>query len=402
MAYSVTTVINDLIGVTHGTTVNKIPNLYGLLNRAARQVLLDVDPKETQRIVTLAPVFNNVFDYAIPADLKGDRIIDLRQQAGRFPGDNFNQTYGETFDTGKSLGVNNRIYTQWNTGVKSIRIEAPMLTAPVALTDTSSTTGWAATVGASTITLDQVNNVAGGGALVFNLLAGSASGYIETGSLATVDLSTYVNQSTGFVWVYLPTGSAVTSINLRWGSSSTAYYSLSVTQNQQGLAFQNGWNLLAFNWASAAVTGSPVTTAMDYVRVTMSYNSALQTGVKFCNLTFNLGYYFEAVYYSKYLFRDPTTNAFQETVSDSTDNNKIINLDTESYNLFFNKCAYFVAQQLQGADAAYDATFWDSEYQSSLQRYKAQNPSEAKMKAESYYTIKKKNYTRFSPGFFRP
>lgn len=401
MAYSVTTLINDLIGVTHGTTVNKIPNLYGLLNRAARQVLLDVDPKETQRIVTLAPVFNNVFDYAIPVDVKGDRIIDIRKQAGRAPGDSFNQTYEETFDSNKSSGTNNRIYTQWNTGIKTIRIEAPFLTAPVTLTDTSATTGWAATAGASTITLDQTNNVAGGGALTFNLLAGSASGFIENSTLNAIDLSTYVNQSSGFVWVYLPTGSAVTSINLRWGSSSANYYSLSVIQNQQGLAFQNGWNLLAFNWASATVVGTPVTTAMRYVRFTPTYNSTLQTGVKFCNLTFGMGYFFEIVYYSSFLFRNPTTNVFQETVADITDNNKIINLDTESYNLFFNKCAYFVAQQLQGADAAYDATFWDSEYQAALTRYKAQNPSEAKLKAESYYTVEKKNYSRYTPGFLR-
>lgn len=400
MAYSVTTLINDLIGVTHGTTVNKIPNLYGLFNRAARQVLLDVDPKETQRIVTLAPVFNNVYDYVIPADVKGDRIIDLRKQAGREPGDEFSQMYEETFDSQKSLNLSNRIYTQWNTGIKTLRIEAPFLTAPVTVTDTGSTTGWAATTGASTITLDQVNNIAGGGALTFNLLAGSATGYIETSTLSPVNLSTYVNQSYGFAWVYLPSGSAITNIIVRWGSDSSNYYSYTVTQNQQGLSFQNGWNLIALPWASATVTGSPVSTAIDYVRVTFTYNSALQTGVKFCNLTFNLGYFMEIVYYSKYLFRDPTTNAFQETVTDLNDNNKIINLDTESYNLLFNKCAYFVAQQLQGADAAYDAVFWDSEYQSALRKYKAQNPSEAKLKSETYYKIPKKGYNRYNPGYW--
>ena len=176
MAYSVTTLINDLIGVTHGTTVNKIPNLYGVMNRAARQVLLDVDPKETQRIVTLAPVFNSVYDYVLPADVKGDRIIDLRKQANRQPGDNFNQTYEETFDTEKLLNLNSRIYTQWNTGIKTLRIEAPMLTSPVTLTDTSTLTGWSATTGASTLTLDQTNNVAGGGSLVFNLLTGIVTG----------------------------------------------------------------------------------------------------------------------------------------------------------------------------------------------------------------------------------
>lgn len=402
MAYSVTTLINDLIGVTHGTTVYKIPNLYGLINRAARQVLLDVDPKETQRIVTLAPVFSSVYDYVLPGDVKGDRIIDLRKQAGREPGDNFNQTYEETFDTDKLLNLNNRIYTQWNTGVKTIRIEAASLTAPVTFTDTSSITGWAATTGASTITLDQVNNVAGGGALVFNLLAGSPTGFIETSTLTPVDLTSYSRQSYGFAWVYLPTGASITSITVRWGTDSSNYFTSTVTQNQQGIAFQNGWNLIALNWLTATQTGTPTLTNMKYTRVTFAYNSTLQTGVKFCNMTFNLGFYMELVYYSKYMFRDPTTNAFQETVADATDNAKLINLDTESYNLFFNKCAYFVAQQLQGADAAYDAIFWDSEYQACLVKYKAQNPSEAKMKAETYYAIPKKGYGRYYGNRFRP
>ena len=141
MAYSITTLINDIIGVTHGTTVYKIPNLYGVFNRSARQLLLDVDPKETQRIVQLSQVFNNVYDYPIPADVKGDRLIDIRPQAGRKPSDIFQQGYAQSFDANKSLNVSNAIYTQWNTGVKSLRIEAPTLTSPITLCDTSTTTG---------------------------------------------------------------------------------------------------------------------------------------------------------------------------------------------------------------------------------------------------------------------
>lgn len=396
MAYSITTLTNDLIGVTHGTTVNKIPNLYGAINRTARQILLDVDPKETMRTVTLAPVFNDVYDYAIPADVKGDRFVDIRPQAKR-NGAVFTQGYETSFDAGKGFSFDNTIYTQWNTGVKSLRIDAPFLTPPVTLTDTGSITPWSATTGASTITLDQTNNVAGGGALVFNLLAGSATGYIETSSLTQTDLTNYVNNSTGFVWVFLPTGASVTSVNLRWGIDASNYYNGSVTLNQQGIAFQNGWNLLAFPWASATIVGAPTAISYKYVRCTLTYNSTLQTGVKFCNLMFAQSFFFEAVYYSKFLFRNPTTNAFKEEVTDfSTDALTIINLDTESYNLFFNKCAYFVAQQLQGSDAGYDAMFWDSEYQAALTRYKAQNPSEAMVKAEPYYNVQKKSYNRYN------
>lgn len=401
MAYSVTTILNDVASTVHGTTINKIPNVYGILNRAARAVLLDVDPKETQRIVELPQLFNDVFDYAIPADVKGDRIIDIRPQAGRNPSDIFTQGYAQTFDSQKLLGLANKIYTQWNTGVKTIRIEAPTLTSPIQLSDTGSTTGWAATTGADDITLDTTYKIAGGGALTFNLLAGSSSGYIETSSLTPLDLTAHENVSTLFMWVYMPTGADITAVDLRWGSDSSNYYHYSATTTQQGTSFVNGWNLLAFPWVSATQVGTPDVTEIDYTRVTFTYDSTLQTGVKIDTINSALGFIFEIQYYSKYLFRDPSTNAFQETVTDSADDSKIINLDTESYNLLFNKFAFLVAQSLQGADSSYDADFWQKEYEDALNRYRAQNPSEAMKKAEVYYKMPRKGYDRFSPNIWK-
>ncbi len=404
MSYNITTLLNDVASVIHGTKVNKVPNIYGHINRAARQVLQDVDPKETQHIVQLASqVFDDVFDYPCPIDLKGDRIIDLRLTAGRTPSEVFVQDYATTFDSQKSLGLSNAIYTQWNTGVKTLRIEAPFLKSPLTLANTSSITGWTATAGAQNLSFDSTNYVAGGGAIQFDLAAGSATGSIQISTLSPVDVTGRVNIDTEFYWVYLPLGTAITNLNLKWGSDYTAnYYTYTVTTTQQGTAFQNGWNLIAVPWVSATLVGAPVITGYDSVQLTVTYNSTLQTGLKFCNLTSNTGYIFESQYYSKYLFRDPSTNAFQETVVDSTDNNKIINLDTDSYNLLFNKTAMFVAQALQGADAAYDATFWDSEYQKALIKYKKLNPSEAIKKGESYYTMPKTSYGRFNPGFLRP
>lgn len=395
MAYSVSTLLSDISGVVHGTTTNKIPNIYGVINRAARAVLLDVDPKETQRIVQIGQVFNEVYDYNCPVDLKGDRLVDLRPQAPRYPSDVYFQTYAQTFDAQKSQQLNKRIYTQWNTGVKSLRIEAPTLIAPVVITDTSTVEGWSATIGADNISLETTNNVAGGGAIVFDLLAGSTSGYVENSTLTALDLTAHLNISTLFLWVYMPTGSAISSVDLRWGSSITDYWHVSTNQTQEGSAFIDGWNLLAFPWLNAPSSGLPNAQYIQYVRVTPTYNSVLQTGVQINNLTSNLGFFFELQYYSKYLFRDPSTNIFQETVNSSLDNTKIINLDTESYNLLFNKVAFLVAQSLQGADAEYDADYWQTEYMNALAKYKAENPSEASKKAESYYTLPNKNYNRF-------
>jgi hypothetical protein len=391
----VTTLLTDLASVFHGTTVNKIPNIYGHINRAARQVLQDVDPKETQRIVELAQIFNDVFDYAAPVDLKGDRIVDLRLQAGRLPSDVFYQQYGEDFDANKLLQTGNTFYTQWNTGVKTLRINAPFLIAPTTICDTGSVTGWTATTGAQNISLDTQYNVAGGGALQFDLAAGSSSGYIENSTLTALDLTSHVDISTLFLWVYMPTASSITSVNLRWGTDSSNYYSYTATVTQQNTVFQNGWNLLAFPWVSATKTGTPTNTTYQYVRATFNYNSTLQTGVKIDNLVSALGFIFELQYYSKYIFRDPSTNVFQETVNSSADNGKLINLDTDSYNLLFNKAAFYVAQALQGADAGYDATYWDSEYKNALTRYKGLNPAEAILKRTSYYTLPNKNYNRF-------
>lgn len=393
--------LNDLSGAIHGTTTNKIPNVFGAINRSARAVLLDVDPKETQRIVSLAQTFNSVFDYAIPVDVKGDRIVDLRPQAGRTPSDIFIQGYSQDFDAYKNVSLTDKIITQWNTGVKTLRIEAPTLVSPITLCDTSTITGWTATTGAQNISLNTNRAVAGGGAIQFDLAAGSSAGSIQISTLSPVIMTGHVNIDTLFYWVYLPTASAITNLILKWGSDVTAnYYTYTVTATQQGTAFQTGWNLIAVPWASATLVGSPTVTAYDSVQLTVTYNSTLQTGVMFCNLTSNTGYIFDLQYYSKYMFRNPTTNAFQETVVDvATDGSTIINLDTESYNLLFNKVAYFVAQSLQGDDAAYDATFWDSEYQSSLLRYKGLNPSEAMIKATSYYRPASNGRGRFSNRF---
>lgn len=388
MSYSVTTLLTDLGSVIHGTRTSKIPNVYGHINRAARQLLQDVDPKETQRILQLAQVFNDVYDYACPVDLKGDRIVDLRPQAGREPYDIFTQGYSLDFDAWKGVSIANKLITQWNTGVKTLRIEAPTLQSPIVLCDTSTLTGWTATAGAQNISLDTLNNVAGGGDIQFDLAAGSGTGSIQISSLSPIDLTGHVNIDTLFMWVYLPLASAITSLNLRWGSDVTAnYYNLTVTATQQGTAFQNGWNLIALPWVSATKVGSPVVTAYDSIQLTVAYNSTLQTGLRLCNVTSNTGYIFELQYYSKYLFRDPSTNAFQETIVDVTDNNKIVNLDTDSYNLLFNKVAFYVAQALQGADASYDTTYWDTEYNDALRRYRALNPSETLVKGESYYKM---------------
>lgn len=399
MAYSVQTLKNDLTGVLHQTQLNQITNLDGLINRAARQLLLDVDPQETKRVLEFTtPIYNTVYDYDIAPDVKGNKIIDIRPQVRRLPSDIWLQSYNQAFDIAKqNIFSNSDLFTMnFNTGIKTIRINAPFLNPPIIVNyadDLTDNGTWAAGGTASNLEVDNVNYVEGQGSLEFDVSVGA--GYVENSTMSQVNLSSYVNQASMFVWVYIPTGTSLTSVNLRWGSSSANYYSLSVTENQQGTAFVDGWNRCQFIWANASVTGTPDASAIDYIRVTLTMTGT-NTACRVNGINNILGSILEYEYYSKYMFRDSSTGAFQEVV---TDDSNLINLDTESYNVLFNLVAYYAFQQQQGISAGYDDNFFGQEYKRSTDKYKSMYKGETQKPQSTYYAMPQKGYRNFGPRF---
>lgn len=392
MAKSITSVSADLAAQFHGTTTNKITNLYGIFNRAAGQVLLDVDPQETIRISQLStPIFNSVYGYASPTDLKGDGVIDIRPQVNRTTTGIVNQVYNQAFDVSKATTLLDKLTVQWNTNVKSLRINLPQLTTPTILNACDSLTSngtWTAVSTASNLSVDSVDFVSNSASLKFDLAITGPTGYLENSTMASVDLSDWVSQGYFFAYVYLPTASAFTSIILRVGSSSSAYYSMTATTTQENTSFQNGWNLLSFSWAAATTTGSPSSSALNYIRATYTYSGAAQTGVRLDQITAALGQIYEIEYYSKYLFRS-SGGTFQETVTADSD---LINLDTETYNLFLWKVCEYTAQQVQGVDATqYDGPYFRNQYDQTLKRYQALYKSQKQLPQSTYYRIGKPN-----------
>ena len=387
MSYDVQTVKDELNGVFHGTTINKITNLAGLFNRAARKLLLDCNPIETKRIAQLGQVFNSVYDYSLPEDLKGVQVIDIRPQAGRWPSDQYEQSFARWFDAHARQGWNNAFNIQHNTGVKSLRLEAPSITAPITFTDTGSTTGWTAGGTASNLTVDTTFNVAGGGALQIDVTTGT--GQVNNTTLSPFDFTDEKEIASLFFWVYMP--SVATSVSLRWGSDLTAnYYEGTTSITSDGNAFKAGWNLIKIPWAGLTATGSPTLTAYDSVRFSIVAPTNM-VGVKFCNLTVNMGKYMEMVYYSKFLFS--LAGVWKESITDtdSAGLTTIVNLDTESYVLFFDLLCYNITQQLQGADAQKDGQFFLQAYMQGLKRYTAMYKSEVSLPSEPWYEIGNRN-----------
>jgi hypothetical protein len=398
VAYSITNLGADLQAVLHGTTLAQITNLYGLYNRAAGKLLEDVDPQETKRTVeTTGPIFTGVYDYPLPVDVKGNKIIDIRPQVNRSPQQVWVQSYNQAFDLTKILSNQNQFTMNFNTGLKSVRIATPLgLPAPVLINDAASIASngtWTVGGGATNLSVDNQNYILDGGSLMFDLSAGPSTGYLENSTMDAVDLESALNQATQFLYTYLPSATEVTAVEFRFGSGSSDYYSLSTSVTQQNTVFQNGWNLLGYDWSSMTVTGSPDPSEIDYIRVTWTYDTTLQTGVRLNAITSNMGNILEMEYYSKYLFRNASSGAFQETVLLNSD---LINLDTESYNLYFNLVAYYAVQQQQGANSgAFDGPFFLGEYKNGLQRYKDMYKAENQKPTQRYYPYSQATYTNY-------
>lgn len=394
-SYSIQQANSELEAMLHGTTLNQIVGIYSVHRRAASQLLLDLDPQETKR-TSLVSIFDHVFDYAGISDLKGNKMIDIRPQANRKLSEVYIQKYGQDFDVWKALTNQPNFNITFDTYTKSMRVEAINSARSVsvnAIDDTTANGTWAAGGGASSISQDTVYVADGSASLQFNLAAGQTTGYIENSTQAAVDLSSiyHVNVSSLFLWVYLPTGSSFTNVNLRWGSSSSAYYSQSVTTNQKGNAFTNGWNLLKFDWSSASTTGSPNAASISYLRLTFTYDSTAQTSVHANALFSSLPLPLEFVYYSKFIFRD-STGAFKETPTADSD---LLNLDTETYNVYLWQLALQAVHQQDSQTAQFDIKYFSEQYANSLMRYKSLYKSELQKPHTNYYRMTPAGFLRF-------
>jgi hypothetical protein len=389
MSYTVANLKTDLENSIHGTTLNKVQGVDRLIERAGSQLLLELDPIETIRIVTLtSPIYNSIYDYSLPVDLKGTKIIDIRPQANRTLLDRYLQIYNQDFSLGKTYTSQPNFTIQYVNGVKFIRVDNNLLPVGVVLSQADTINGngtWAVGDNATNLSQSNLNFVTGGSALAFDISASGTLASLENSTINAQDLTDYENQAHLFFYVFLPTATDFTSVELRWGSSATNYWYSIQTGTQEGTVFNDGWNLISVPWATAGVIGSPDVTNVTYLKVIYSYNGTAQTGAGLDNITVQLGAITEMEYYSKYLYRDATTSNFQEGI---TANTNIINLQTETRNLLYLLSGVYLTQQIQGLDGMFfDAPWFEQKYKEMLASYKAQFKSQWQKPKSSYYQL---------------
>lgn len=383
MAYSISDLKNDATNHLHGTTLNKLPDVNGLIFEAARNVLSKIDPRETKKISPLEnAIYDDVYDYAIPADLKGNKIVDIRPLEGQEISDEIFQVYTAEFNQYKSSSEG-LFAIKDNNGVKSIQISKDLSSGVTVHTmDSYDGNGtWVGTNAATGITTDSFNKLAGSGSVRFGIDSSSATATLTNSSFTAVDLSTFEDTGSVFLWVYFSDATPVTSVKLKWGSAYDSYWHTTVTTNQEGSAFYTGWNLLRFNWDGANVVSTPNSSSIAYLQVEIAYDGTEVSTVRLDNIVARISTMFEIEYYSKYLFKT-SAGVWIEKPSDDTD---IINLDTEAYNLILYEFLLLVAQVVQGEDSRFDYDYFKEKRKEVWDTYMATNKSEALKPQSTYY-----------------
>ncbi len=392
--YTIQQANDDLGGILHGKSINKITNPFSVARRAAQNVLAKIDPDETRQISQIT-IYDKVTDYAAPSDLKEKRVIDLRPQNStardRSVSDNLSNRMSKDFDMKKRWG--SWFTVMDNGGTKYFRIKANLTPSAFTLDNLDAVDGWTADgVGAKNLASENI--VYEQGALQFDINAGQVSGYIHSTSIVSEDMSDAVNKSSGFLELYIPTAAilaTITSIELRWGNDDTTkYYSQTVTAAQLG-ALKVGRNTLNFQWNGATVVGIIDNTKIDSARITINVSGAIAiSGLIVSNLFFSIAKIWDVEYYSKFIFRG-SNGTWKDVPSDTTD---IINLDTASYNLFLYEYALTALQQVQGKDAINDRSYFQDLLHGNAgkgiiglyEEYEKNNPSQKEKVTSSYYS----------------
>lgn len=402
--YDIDSLNQELEGMMHGTTLNQIENPNGVWTRAARRLLDDVDPQETKIVSQFGKVYDGVWDYSLAVDVKGNKIVDLFPQANRKPWEKFSQNYNQTFDRYKNISLVPDFTPRYAGAVRTIRIAAKGLQTGISVNNANgyNTDGiWVAGANVANVATNNQYMVDGGtGSVSFTLSQTGVPGtvgIIKDSTMDAVDLTNHYNNADEFFSIYMPNAAGISSVRYIFGSNTnglTNYFdSGEITQQYMGYSFQDGWNNIMIPFADFAIIGTPNVASIRYVEIRITYNGTIQTQVLLNQFWSRLGVIFNQEYYSKYLFRDALTGAFQEKV---TDTSNVVNLDTDGVNGLLYSMLGMVAQQVQGADALYfDANEAEQQYQSWLQGYRQKYRSEIIKPSAFYYRTPAAGYRRF-------
>lgn len=339
----VSNLIDDVAGSLQGTNLNNVTNLYGAFERAARIMASIVSVPEASGRSKYS-IYDRVFDYSAPDTIFGSVITDFRPQGiSRNPLDAVYKSPPITFDQNKLLLPNGAELTfEYKKGEGIMRVAQTRARQSIIL-DRMDDDDWTVGGSASLLTVDETVYYQAPASLRFKL-TGSSSGYLEK-AITQVNLTDYLNIGVVFLAIDTPSAANLASIQIRIGSSSANYYSLSVTEGFLGAWEADDFTtLVAFDLSQASQTGSPDFSAVDYIRLTFTHTATL-VNMRVGSLFIALPTPYELLFQSSAIFMTDDTPA-----TEISGNNDEIILNPSAYLLFEHESARQVSFQEGGAD----------------------------------------------------
>lgn len=377
--YSYTNFKSALNDQLHGKN-SAIIDLRGLINRAVREGSQFVDLRSTKRKAQLSPgIYTQVYNYAAPADIKDDAIVDVQRQLNR--SEDFYLTTPEQFDIRKTHDKNMLAFDDYN-GMKMLQISTEVQTLETILNECESITAngtWVASGDATNLAVDTVNFINGSASLKYDLNAGGTTATITNSTQTQVDLTSYNGQSI-FVYQRIPLITLLTSFTLKWGSDSSNYWSKTVTTTHEGLSFFLGWNLLRFDWPSSS-TGTPDISKIDYLQLIINKGAGMVASVNWNTDFFvaRIGDIHNVLYYSRYLWQ---SNA-GVYIADSTADDDVVVAEADEFDYLVKYCAR-IGAQVARLEVVERKEILD-ESNTAIELYKTRHMSERKVLINDYY-----------------
>lgn len=373
--------------ILQGINLEKVGDLNGAIERGARTLVQQASVPEASGRDTIT-LYNGVRYYLAPETIFGGSLNLIRQQ-----GDTANPlqyTYKVPVDvfsrTSAQLPNGYLVDFEYEKGVGLMGITSPIPLPKVVLSTMSDGDDWTATGSASTPVTDQVNYWDQPASIRFNL-TGASTGAVATTLSSTIDLTSYQGVGVVFLAIETPSGTDLTNIQVRLGSTSTDYYATATeTEGFLGAWQSDTWLLVAFDLSAVSTTGSPNIGAIDYIQVLMAHTATL-SNFRLGGVWVSMPSLNEILYQSSAIFRTPAGALSQSITSDGD----TIVLNDAAYTLFEYEAALAVALQ-QGGSLASNfiqsiraILFGSGEDVGLYNRYRADNPSAVLRTLDSYY-----------------
>lgn len=383
MSHTVGQLKDSVSGILSGLNLNNVVNLYGAIERTARQLVQELYiPEATgKQSVTL---YSGVYDYTLPTYIFGTTLIDFRPQGEtRAISDYVYRKQIEVFDRNKGTLTNGyAVAFEYVKGTGRMRVDNAKVRERIILDTLSDKDDWTLSGTGTASYTDETNYWKSPASIRFNQTTGVST---LTRTLDSQnDLSEYEGVGVIFLAVYMPT--ALTGITVRIGNDASNYVEVSATQGFLGTWTTNEWLLTSFDLSGATETGTVDWTKIDYVQIRTTSGEDINN-LRVGHIWASLPSPHDVIYASNAIFN--VSGVVSPTITN--DNDEII-LQENAYTIYEYKSALNIALQQGGSLASPLIQMLRNTLYGSggndlgmVGQYRAENPSEKIMVTNNWY-----------------